>query len=255
MKKVALILSVVLLLCALTASASALTYNGFICDENSKSSLTLTGLEYEIASGDVVVPEKVGGKNITAIGMNVFSYKQFITSVTLPSTVTEIADGAFHMCVGLEEIVIPSSVKSLGTKMFRDCKALKTAYIYGEDVSIGEDFFLGCEKLEAIYLSDGVKSVSESAIAECTALTDIYCQGAKGSVVFEGDALEKLNIQVHYEYDYEGFPKELPEETATDSAEVSTDAESQQKKPGMIIVVIALLLLAGGAVLVIKKKK
>ena len=254
MKKVALILSVVLLLCALTASASALTYNGFICDESGGSGLKLTGLEYAIASGDVVVPEEVGGKKITAIGMNVFSYKQFITSVTLPSTVTEIADGAFNMCVGLEEIVIPAGVTSLGAKMFRDCTSLKTAYIYGEGVSLGENFFLGCEKLEAIYLSDGIKAVAESAIAECTALTDIYCQGAKGSVEFEGDALEKLGVRVHYEYDYEGFPKELPEETATDSAD-GTDSASQQKKPEVIIAVVAVLALAGGAVLVIRRKK
>ena len=84
MKKAALILSIVLLLCVLSAGASAVTYNGFIYTERDDGTLTLTGLEYAAASGDIVVPEKTMEKRITAIGMNVFSHKQFITSVTLP---------------------------------------------------------------------------------------------------------------------------------------------------------------------------
>lgn len=255
MKKVALILSAVLLLCMLSVSASAITYNGFICDEKQDGSLILTGLEYEIASGDIVVPEDIMGKKITAVGMNVFSYKQFITGVTLPSTVTEIADGAFNMCVGLEQIVIPAGVEKLGTKMFRDCKGLKTAYIYGKDVSIGEDFFLGCDKLEEIYISDGIKSVAESAIAECSALTDIYCQGSAEETVLDGSILEKSGINVHYEYEYEGFPKELPVEDIAEPSDEGAAAEAQPKNPAVIIVAVAVLVLAGGTVLVIRRKK
>jgi len=272
MKKTALILSIVLLIVSLPFGASASYYNGFIYTETEDSTIAIVELDYSIANGDIVVPEEIEGKKVTYIGKNAFSYKQFITSVTLPSGITEIADGAFYMCVGLEsvvlpegikvigdrcfalcesleEITIPYSVETLGEEMFTDCKKLKTAYIYSNSGHIGDDFFCGCDSLESIYISRGVKSVFSSAINECPALKDIYCQSAQEDIEFGGKILEKIDVNVHYGYDYEGFPK-----IAEQAAGKENGKDPVNPLP-FILVAAVVLILIGAAVVIVKKKR
>ena len=271
MKKTALILCVALLLAAmLPFGASAYQYNGFIYSENADGTVTIEGLDYYIAKGDIVVPEAINGKTVSRIGSDVFSYKQFITSVTLPSGVTEIADNAFYMCVGLEKVVIPErvisigencfalcesltevtipySAKTIGDKMFTDCKNLRTAYIYSDGAALDEGFFSGCESLEALYLSKGVRSVASEAISDCSALKDIYCQAAEADIAFTGNIIEENGITVHYEYDYDGFPKEI-----TDSGNPADDVSITK----VILILLAIIAVIGGvaAVIIIKRK-
>lgn len=282
MKKTALLLSLVLIITALGIGASALISNGFECKENDDGTLTLDRLEYSIASGEVTVPESINGRNITRIGINPFSYKQFITGVTLPSTIDVIADKAFYMCVGLEKIVVPEGVesvgdncfnlcealeeitlprsaKSIGKELFTDCKALKTAYIYCEGAALGDDFFLGCESLESIYLSKDVKSLSASAVESCSALTDIYCQGTAEDTLID-DSIE--GITVHYEYEYEEFPVDIPEENTEDASSEVTEASSGDNSDGekgssakYILIAAGIAVIAGASAAVIKKKK
>ena len=282
MKKISFILSVMMLLSMLHLGSSALTVNGFIYSERDDGTLILSELEYDRARGDIVVPDREAEKSITAVGKNAFSYKQFITSVTLPDSVKEISGGAFYMCVGLgrvdipygvesigdkcfalcealEEVTIPHSVNSLGDGMFLDCKALKTAYIYSTDGEIGDSFFDGCESLESIYISKGTSKVSESAISSCTSLKDIYCEGAEGEITFEGNVIADNNITVHYSYDYEGFNYVAQstvvseEKTPTDAAQ---DAGNRMELIRNILIGGAAVIAAGAAVVyVIRKKK
>lgn len=284
MKKIALLLTLLLIVGLLPFGATALQYNGFICDENDDGNLSLYGLDYSIASGEVVVPQQINGKSIVRISDNPFSYKQFITGVTLPSGVTEIADKAFYMCVGLEKIVIPESVKSIGDncfnlcesikeitipagvestgkEMFVGCKNLEIAYIYSSDTTLEENFFDGCESLKSIYLSDGVSAVSASAVENCTSLTDIYCQGSAEDTVLDDAILENKSITVHYEYDYDGFPKkadnseELTHNVGVTSANTSTDASEKGDGNALVYVFVALGVLAVVAAVIIKRKK
>ena len=48
-----------------------------------------------------------------------------ITSLTIPSTVTDIHFHAFSSCVNLEEIIIPATVKNIGQYAFAHCKSVK----------------------------------------------------------------------------------------------------------------------------------
>jgi hypothetical protein len=52
-----------------------------------------------------------------------------LTSVTIPSSVTSIADSAFRLCTGLTSITIPSSVTSIGASAFGNCIALSRVYL------------------------------------------------------------------------------------------------------------------------------
>lgn len=92
---------------------------------------------YKGEATDVVVPERIGGDIVTAIGKGAFtgyySYspnkskdKEFcerhikIVSVTLPDTVKSIGAFAFGFCNSLREVVIPGSVKLIGANAFID---------------------------------------------------------------------------------------------------------------------------------------
>ena len=58
---------------------------------------------------------------VTEIGDEAFSGCSGLTSLTLPSSVTSIDDGAFEGCSGLTSLTIPSSVTSIGDWAFHGC--------------------------------------------------------------------------------------------------------------------------------------
>ena len=75
--------------------------------ENGKA--TITGAES--AAGDVVIPDAVqNGVPVTSIGTHAFVDAE-ITSVVVPSSVTDICAGAFVNCTGLRKIYLPRSLK------------------------------------------------------------------------------------------------------------------------------------------------
>ena len=55
--------------------------------------------------------------SVTQIGVNAFYECSSLSSVTIPSSVTQIGDRAFYGCSSLSSVTIPSSVK-LGTGAF-----------------------------------------------------------------------------------------------------------------------------------------
>lgn len=78
-------------------------------------------------SGDVVIPEIVNYNGftylVTSIGDNAFncSHGGDVTSVTIPSSVTSIGDGAFSECSSLTSVAIPNSVTSIEEGAFWRC--------------------------------------------------------------------------------------------------------------------------------------
>ena len=79
-------------------------------------------------SGDIVIPEKIDGKTVTAVGKLAF-YLCEITSVKLPSTLKLIDEDAFSQCPNVKELTIPASVDSIGRAAFNSWDALETVTI------------------------------------------------------------------------------------------------------------------------------
>ncbi len=69
--------------------------------------------------------------------------------VVLPSTVTEIGDGAFEGCVNLTNITIPSSVISIGDNAFGGCSSLLGIDIPSSVTSLGSAFE-SCSLLDVV---------------------------------------------------------------------------------------------------------
>ena len=66
------------------------------------------------------------------IGNYAFSGCRSLTSLILPSSVTEIGESAFRGCSGLTSLTLPSSVTSIGKSAFEGCSGLTSIYVSWE---------------------------------------------------------------------------------------------------------------------------
>lgn len=150
---------------------------------------------YHGNGGNVVVPSVINGTTVTTVG-TAFKGKDHITSVTLPSTVTEIkhfaftdcdslewvvlgtslqtiGEKAFYHCDVLESVSFPSSLRSIGTLAFGECTTLHTLEFPDGVTSIGAKSFWGCISLEEVTIPTTCRQILEEAFAYCTSLTSL----------------------------------------------------------------------------------
>ena len=98
-------------------------------------------------------------EGITRIPSNHFNKLGFST-ISLPSTVTEIADNAFNNCDKVKEIVLPTQIASIGASAFHGCDVLKSVSRMepkarsANALSIGAGAFEDCWYLEDINLGN-----------------------------------------------------------------------------------------------------
>lgn len=73
---------------------------------------------------DMVIPAQIDGKTVNAIGEDFISRNKTVQTVTIPNTVTKIADSAFNSCENLVKINLPTALESLGNFVFANCPKL-----------------------------------------------------------------------------------------------------------------------------------
>lgn len=134
----------------------------------SGSSATITG--YKGSGGSVNIPSTLGGATVTAIASYAFE-DAAITSVSVPSTVVSIGNGAFSNCTGLTSVTLPSGLSSMGTAVFKGCTKLSQVNIPSSLSSIPSGTFQGCSKLTSITIPSSVTSIGSKAFEGCTNLT------------------------------------------------------------------------------------
>ncbi len=105
-----------------------------------------------------------------------------ITSVTIPSTVKTIADGAFRNCVNLTSVTIPETVERVNAYAFYGCRELKTVTVKEGVLYIGNQAFNKCRNLEQITLAKSVRRIGVGSIAFHDGLS-IY--------IYEGSTLDE----------------------------------------------------------------
>lgn len=84
------------------------------------------------------------------IDKNAFKGCTSLTTINLPTSLTEIGDYAFADCSLLTEINLPSSLTEIGTYAFSECSSLTTIYIPNSITTIPEGLFKDCKKLENV---------------------------------------------------------------------------------------------------------
>lgn len=118
-------------------------------------------------SGDVIIPDTLGGCPVTRIGTNAFASLKAISSVTIPSSVLRVESGAFSGCSGLTTINIENGLQYLGKRAFDSCSGLTNLTIPNSVTNIGEGAFSWCLGLREVSLGTGLKRIEDSAFRFC----------------------------------------------------------------------------------------
>ena len=109
--------------CMMSASAEETHTEGYYTYTVTDGKATITDVDTAI-SGEVVIPDKLGGYPVTNIGANAFYNCINITKVSIPATVTAIGNYAFEKCKNLTDVTIADGVTSFGYEPFRLCGSI-----------------------------------------------------------------------------------------------------------------------------------
>ena len=114
----------------------------FLCTENDDGTLTVTGCKEDAA--EIVIPAKIDGKTVSAIGDGAFKGKTALTSLNLPEagTLVRIGSGAFDGCINLRVPDLPLGLREIGDRAFNGAKVIILALPRSLN-HIGEDAFTG----------------------------------------------------------------------------------------------------------------
>lgn len=154
--------------------------------------------------GNYAFGECIGLKTINfpegleSIGENAF-YITSIESIVLPSTITEIAEGAFSYNDRLETIIIPGNVKTIRKGAFQDCDKL-TTIILCEGVETIEEKAFDAKGSRKMAIPDSVISIGGDNIDY---RTKIYCNDGAAAI----DFASRYKCDVDTVTGYDGFVK------------------------------------------------
>ena len=131
------------------------------------------------------------------IGYETFAWREGLTKIIIPDSVTNIDSRVFFECSCLTNITVGENNTKYtsidGNLYSKDGKTLmqyaigKTATwftIPGNVTSIGEDAFRGCSSLTEIVIPDSVMSIGGGAFYNCDNLT-IYCEAESQPIGWE----------------------------------------------------------------------
>ena len=110
---------------------------------------------------------------VTEIGDDAFSGCSGLTNLTLPFGVTKIGYSAFSGCSGLTSLTLPSGVTKIGSSAFSGCSGLTSLTLPSGVTEIGNYAFSGCSGLTSLPLPSGVTEIGYSAFSGCSGLTSL----------------------------------------------------------------------------------
>ncbi len=126
---------------------------------------------YDGKKTDLVIPEEINGRAVSAIDEGTLKDNDKITSLTLPTSVVSIGEGSFNGCDKLESVTFSGGV-SVFTDVFCDCPRLKNVtFPYG--VSEVNNSFRNCAALGSVKFSRSVRSLGDGSFSGCSSIEKI----------------------------------------------------------------------------------
>ena len=120
--------------------------------------------------------------SVTEIGRNAFGGCYSLASVKIPSSVTEIGVYAFTHCSSLTSVNIPSSVTEIGQYAFENCSSLSSVNIPSSVTEIGYAAFWGCSSLTSVNIPSSVTEIREYAFDGCSSLISVKIPSSVTSI-------------------------------------------------------------------------
>ena len=124
-------------------------------------------------TGEVVVPDMLGGLPVTVIGSYAFYEMTGISSLIIPEGVETIEFYACRGCSGLQSVSLPSTLKTMGNAVFCKCESLLAGSIPDSVTSMGRDTFWGCKAMTSVKFSENVTSLGTMTCYNCDSLTEV----------------------------------------------------------------------------------
>jgi hypothetical protein len=153
------------------------------------------------------IPPAIQGKPVVEIGENVF-FRQKITGVTIPNSVTSIGVGVFANNQ-LTSVTIPNSVTSIGRGVFAN-NQLTSAVFPNSATSIGDSAFYN-NKLTSVTIPDSITSIGDSTF-ERNRLTSVTIPDSVTSIgkeAFRNNQLTSITIGAKVKIENDSFSREF----------------------------------------------
>ena len=108
---------------------------------------------YEGDATELVIPDNLSNKPVTAILPEVFKGNSTLQTLTIGSNVKDIGESAFEDCDALTAVVLPDAVEYVHARAFRGCDNL-TTFTIGKGFAHHDDNFIAdCPKLSTLHMS------------------------------------------------------------------------------------------------------
>ncbi len=128
---------------------------------------------------EVVIPREYNGKTVSAIyegtsGSTGAFASCSMTSIYLPSTITEISDYSFYSCQGsLAEINLHNNMTHIGYEAFNMCSSITSIVIPDSVTSIDTYAFESCSNVISVTIGENVTSIGSGAFIYCDKINEI----------------------------------------------------------------------------------
>lgn len=123
--------------------------------------------------GDITIPKTAGGLPVREIESYAFLMCQSLTSIVIPSSVTDICAYAFYGCESLGRVDMPSAMSYIGHSAFAGCTCLKSISLPEGIVNINRGTF-SSSGLTTIFIPNTVTKIWNYAFSDCENLEYVY---------------------------------------------------------------------------------
>lgn len=145
---------------------------------NGKSTLTYCNTGESL----VIIPSRVAGFQIEAIGDKAFEDCPGIVDLIIPGTIEIIGKEAFQYCTDLEKIELFHGLELISDSAFCRCYAIKNVCIPGSVSIIGENAFYMCSSLRSVTIEEGCIEIGNDCFGECRELRYIVLPASIKSI-------------------------------------------------------------------------
>ncbi len=154
---------------------------------------------------------------LRSMGTDAFSGCGSLRSVTIPSALKEIPDGAFGDCAALAEVEFEegSQLSFIGVNAFRGCGALAGIDIPLSVLGISNGAFARCTSLRSIVVPSSVEYIGRGVLAGCTSL-----EAYAGRLPFDGERFGYYFTSGN-SYDNGAVPSSLKKVTVMSAYEIA----------------------------------
>ncbi len=129
-------------------------------------------------SKDVVIPKKIEGSPVTAIGICAFTGLD-IESVSIPDTVTTIWNKAFYGCKKLHTVDMGKGVEALVEETFKNCSSLKNLTLSPKLKESDPAVFSGCSSLKELTVPKSFDAWNSELFLGCPLTSLTFEDGVK----------------------------------------------------------------------------